>query len=85
MDTVQQCLEDWLASLTTQAQTTVVGNRIAADHMIGLLGRIKLANLKAHDVQGASPASVRRSQPAPAAGRRTLLHPRLRIRGAAVA
>jgi integrase len=51
--TVQQCVEDWLASLKTQAQTTVVGYQIAADHMIELLGGIKLANLKAHDVQGA--------------------------------
>ena len=48
--TVQQCVEDWLASLKTQAQTTVVGYQIAADHMIELLGGIKLANLKAHDV-----------------------------------
>lgn len=33
--------------------TTVVGYQIAADHMIELLGGIKLASLKAHDVQGA--------------------------------
>ena len=31
----------------------MVGCQIAADHMIKLLGGIKLANLKTHDVQGA--------------------------------
>lgn len=51
--TVQQCIEDWLNSLTTQSPTTLTNYRTAADHVIELTGNIKLADLKARDVQAA--------------------------------
>ena len=51
--TVQQCIEDWLNSLTTQSPTTLTNYRTAADHVIELIGNIKLADLKARDVQAA--------------------------------
>ena len=45
--TVQQCIDDWLASLTTQSRTTLRNYQNAAGHMIELIGSIKLADLKA--------------------------------------
>ena len=51
--TVQQCIEDWLASLTTQSRTTLRNYQNAAGHVIDLIGSIKLADLKARDVQAA--------------------------------
>ena len=51
--TVQQCIEDWLNSLTTQSPTTLTNYRTAAHHVIELIGNIKLADLKARDVQAA--------------------------------
>ena len=51
--TVQQCIEDWMASLTTQSRTTLRNYQNAAGHMIELIGSIKLADLKARDVQAA--------------------------------
>ena len=49
--TVEQCLKDWLESLNTQAESTVTGYRIMAGHLTGLIGKIKLADLKVRDVQ----------------------------------
>ena len=51
--TVQQCIEDWLDSLTTQSGTTLTNYENAAGHVIELIGSIKLADLKARDVQAA--------------------------------
>jgi integrase len=49
--TVEQCLKDWLESLNTQAESTVTGYRIMARHLTGLIGKIKLADLKVRDVR----------------------------------
>ena len=49
--TVERCIEDWLESLTTQSSTTLTNYRNAAGHVIELIGSIKLADLKARDVQ----------------------------------
>jgi integrase len=49
--TVERCLNDWLQTLNTQATSTVTGYRIMSRHLIGLIGSIKLADLKARDVQ----------------------------------
>jgi hypothetical protein len=49
--TVGQCLKDWLETLTTQAEITVTGYRIMARHLTGLIGSVKLADLKVRDVQ----------------------------------
>jgi integrase len=49
--TVEHCLKDWLATLNTQAETTVTGYRIMARHLIELIGNVKLAELKVRDVQ----------------------------------
>jgi hypothetical protein len=49
--TVEQCLTDWLETLNTQAQSTVAGYRIMVRHMVGLIGNVKLADLKVRDVQ----------------------------------
>ena len=49
--TVEQCLKDWLESLNTQAESTVTGYRIMARHLTGLIGKVKLADLKVRDVQ----------------------------------
>ncbi len=38
-------------SLNTQAESTVTGYRIMARHLTGLIGKIKLADLKVRDVQ----------------------------------
>jgi hypothetical protein len=35
----------------TQAETTVAGYRIMARHVIGLIGKVKLVDLKVSDVQ----------------------------------
>jgi hypothetical protein len=44
--TVEQCLVDWLETLSTQAEITVMGYRIMARHLTGLIGHIKLADLR---------------------------------------
>jgi integrase len=49
--TVEQCLKDWLETLNTQAESTVTGSRIMARHLTGLIGKIKLADLKVRDVR----------------------------------
>jgi hypothetical protein len=49
--TIQQCLKDWLETLNTQAVSTVTGYRIMSRHLIELVGSVKLADLKARDVQ----------------------------------
>ena len=48
--TVEQCLKDWLQTLNTQADSTVTGYRIMAGHLTGLIGTIKLVELKVRDV-----------------------------------
>ena len=48
--TVEQCLKDWLETLNTQAGSTVTGYRIMVRHLTGLIGNIKLAELKVRDV-----------------------------------
>jgi hypothetical protein len=48
--TVEQCLNDWLETLSTQAATTVTGYQIMARHLVALIGTVKLANLKVRDV-----------------------------------
>jgi integrase len=48
--TVEQCLKDWLESLSTQAATTITGYQIMARHLIELIGNIKLSELKVRDV-----------------------------------
>jgi len=40
-----------LETLNTQAATTVTGCQIMARHLIGLIGNIKLSELKVRDVQ----------------------------------
>jgi hypothetical protein len=47
---VEQCLKDWLKTLNTQAETTARGYRIMAGHRTGLIGTVKLADLKVRDV-----------------------------------
>jgi integrase len=49
--TVEYCLKDWLQTLNTQAEITVTGYRIMARHLTGLIGSVKLADLKVRDVQ----------------------------------
>jgi len=49
--TVEHCLKDWLETLNTQAATTVTGCQIMARHLTGLIGNIKLSELKVRDVQ----------------------------------
>ena len=48
--TVGQCLRDWLATLSTQAETTVTGYQIMASHLTGLIGTVKPAELPVRDV-----------------------------------
>ena len=48
--TVEQCLKDWLETLSTQAETTVTGYRIMTRHLVELIGNIKLTELKVRDV-----------------------------------
>jgi len=48
--TVEQCLRDWLETLNTQAATTVTGYQIMARHLTGLIGTVKLVDLKVRDV-----------------------------------
>ncbi len=48
--TVEQCLKDWLETLNTQAQSTVTGYRIMVRHLVGLIGNVKLVELKVRDV-----------------------------------
>jgi integrase len=48
--TVEQCLKDWLQTLNTQADSTVTGYRIMASHLTGLIGTVKLVELKVRDV-----------------------------------
>jgi integrase len=47
---VEQCLNDWLETLNTQAQSTLTGYRITVRHLIKLIGKIKLVELKVRDV-----------------------------------
>ena len=47
---VEQCLNDWLGTLNTQAQSTLTGYRITVRHLIKLTGKIKLVELKVRDV-----------------------------------
>jgi integrase len=47
---VEQCLNDWLETLNTQAQGTLTGYRITVRHLIKLIGKIKLVELKVRDV-----------------------------------
>ncbi len=49
--TVGQCLKDWLETLNTQAEITVTGYRIMAGHLTGLIGKVRLVELKVRDVQ----------------------------------
>jgi integrase len=49
--TVEQCLTDWLETLSTQSKTTVTGYQIMVRHLAGLIGNLKLADLKVRDVQ----------------------------------
>lgn len=51
--TIEQCIEDWLASLTSQSEKTRENYRMMAAHIIRLLGRKKIAELKAMEVQAA--------------------------------
>ena len=48
--TVEQCLKDWLETLNTQAESTLTGYRIMVSHLAGLIGNVKLAELKVRDV-----------------------------------
>ncbi len=48
--TVEQCLEDWLETLSTQAESTLTGYRIMVTHLVELTGTIKLVELKVRDV-----------------------------------
>jgi hypothetical protein len=45
-----QYLRDRLVTLNTQAEITVTGYRIVARHLTGLIGNVKLAELKVRDV-----------------------------------
>jgi integrase len=58
--TIQQCIEDWLDSLSTQSPATLTNYRNAAGHVIELIGSIKLADLKARDVELALTSLARR-------------------------
>jgi hypothetical protein len=49
--TVEQCLKDWLETLNTQAESTVTGYRIMVRHLTGLIGSVKLVELKVRDVE----------------------------------
>jgi integrase len=44
--TVELCLKDWLETLNTQAESTVTGYRIMVRHLAGLLGSVKLVELR---------------------------------------
>jgi len=48
--TVEQCLKGWLQTLNTQAPSTLSGYRIMVRHLVDLIGRIKLVELKVQDV-----------------------------------
>ena len=61
--TVEHCLKDWLATLKTQAETTVTGYRIMARHLLELIGNVKLAELKVRDVQFALGSWLSACQP----------------------
>jgi hypothetical protein len=47
---VAQCLKDWLETLNTQAESTVAGYQIMVRHLTGLIGSVKLVELKVRDV-----------------------------------
>ena len=47
--TVEQCLKDWLETLNTQAESTLTGYRIMVRHLAGLIGNVKLVELKVRD------------------------------------
>jgi hypothetical protein len=42
--------KDWLETLNTQAESTLTGYRIMVRHLTGLIGTIKLVELKVRDV-----------------------------------
>jgi integrase len=48
--TVGRCLKDWLETLHSQAESTVTGYRIMVRHLAGLIGTVKLVELKVRDV-----------------------------------
>jgi hypothetical protein len=48
--TVEQCLNDCLETLNTQAESTLTGYRIMVRHLAGLVGNVKFAELKVRDV-----------------------------------
>jgi len=48
--TAEQCLQDWLETLNTQIEITVTGYRIIARHLTGLIGSVKLVDLKVRGV-----------------------------------
>jgi integrase len=48
--TAGQCLNDWLETLNTRAGSTLTGYRIVVRHLAGLVGNVKLADLKVRDV-----------------------------------
>jgi len=58
--TVEQCLKDWLGTLNTQAESTVMGYRITVRHLIGLIGTVKLIGLKVRDTGFARGTLARR-------------------------
>ncbi len=47
---VELCLKDWLGTLNTQAESTVMGYRITVRHLIELIGDVKVVELKVRDV-----------------------------------
>jgi hypothetical protein len=67
--TVEQCLKDWLETLHTQAETTATGYRIMARHLTGLIGNVKLVELKVRDVGGPCRSRRRTGRRAGAGGR----------------
>ena len=61
--TVELCLKDWLETLNTQAESTVTGYRITVRHLIGLIGTVRLAELKVRDVDFARARWLSACQP----------------------
>ena len=48
--TVEQCLKDWLEALNTQAESALTGYPVMVRHLAGLIGNVKLTELKVRDV-----------------------------------
>jgi hypothetical protein len=55
--TVEHCLNDWLKTLNTQAETTITGYRIMTRHLTALIGNVKMVDLKVRDV-GSAPGKL---------------------------